>query len=129
MNRLLAGLGVAILAVFVAACSSAGSAAPSGPPASVDPNALQVSAKDVKFSTAQLTAPADEPFTMVFDNQEAVPHNVAIYRDDTLAEKLFGQDPFGGPRTETYSVPALAAGSYVFICDLHREMKGTLTAQ
>ncbi len=27
----------------------------------------------------------------------------------------------------TYSVPALAAGSYVFICDIHPDMKGTLT--
>jgi plastocyanin len=29
----------------------------------------------------------------------------------------------------TYSVPALAAGSYPFICEVHPEMKGNITAE
>jgi plastocyanin len=28
-----------------------------------------------------------------------------------------------------YQVPALAAGSYSFVCEVHPEMKGTLTVQ
>lgn len=128
MKRLATGLGIAILAAVVAACSASASG-PSTTPASQDPNAIQIAAKDLKFSTAQLNAPADKPFTIVFDNQEGAPHNVSIYRDETLAEKFFVKDPFGGPKVETYTVPALAAGSYVFICDVHKEMKGTLTVQ
>ena len=29
----------------------------------------------------------------------------------------------------TYSVPALAAGTYTFICQVHPDMKGTITAK
>ncbi len=29
----------------------------------------------------------------------------------------------------TYAVPALPAGTYGFICEVHPDMKGTITAQ
>ena len=29
----------------------------------------------------------------------------------------------------TYSVPALAAGSYPFFCEVHPDMKGTITVE
>ncbi len=29
----------------------------------------------------------------------------------------------------TYQVPALAAGTYTFVCEVHPDMKGTITAQ
>jgi plastocyanin len=29
----------------------------------------------------------------------------------------------------TYQVPALAAGTYTFICEVHPNMKGTITAR
>ena len=29
----------------------------------------------------------------------------------------------------TYQVPALAAGTYTFLCEVHPDMKGTITAQ
>ena len=80
------------------------------------------------FSTDTLSAPADEPFQIAFDNQEGAPHNVAIYRDSSAAEKLFGEDPFSGPAVVVYDVPALAAGTYFFRCDVHPDMSGELTA-
>jgi plastocyanin len=126
-QRLLTGLGIAVLAVLVAACSSG--SAPATAPVPQDPKALQIAAKDLKFSTASLSAAADTSFSIVFDNQEGAPHNVAIYKDDGLTQRVFGPDPFSGPKAETYAVPALAAGTYVFICDVHKEMKGTLTIQ
>jgi plastocyanin len=123
-------LGLAAIVLVMAACSSGATAAvPSGLPASVDPNAIQISAKDLKFSTAQLNAPADKAFGIVFDNQEGVPHNVAIYKDQSASQKIFGQDPFGGPKAVTYQVGPLAAGSYFFRCDVHPDMKGTLTVK
>jgi plastocyanin len=119
-----------LVAIVLAACSS-GAAAPasSGQPASVDPNAVQISAKDLKFSKAQLSAPAGKAFSIAFDNQEGAPHNVAIYKDQSASQKVFAQDPFGGPKAVTYQVGPLAAGSYFFRCDVHPDMKGTLTVK
>ena len=125
MKRLVPVLGLMAVALVLVACSST-NAAPSGPPKSVDPNALQISSKDLKFSTDKLVAPAGKPFQIVYDNQEAAPHNVAIYTDQSASRKVFVEDPFGGPKKVVYDVPAIAAGSYFFRCDIHPDMKGTL---
>jgi plastocyanin len=116
-----------IAALALAACS-AGSSGSSGQPIapSIDPDALRIAADDGAFSTLTLSAPADEPFQIAFDNQESAPHNVAIYSDDSATEKVFGSDPFGGPAVVTYDVPALALGSYFFRCDVHPGMAGEL---
>lgn len=125
MKRFATTLALLALAAFLAACSGTG-AAPSGPAASVDPDAVRITSRDLKFSTDKLAGPADEAFQIVYENQEAAPHNVAIYRDSSAAEKILVEEPFSGPKTVVYNVPALAAGSYFFQCDIHKEMKGTL---
>jgi plastocyanin len=128
MKRLITVLSLISLVLVLAACSSGANAAtPSGPPQSVDPNALQISAKDLKFSTSTLNAPAEVAFSIVFDNQESAPHNVAIYKDQGASQKVLVEEPFGGPKVVTYHVGPLAAGSYFFRCDVHTDMKGTLT--
>jgi plastocyanin len=130
VKHVAATFGLVAVVLLAAACSSGAAATvPPVPPASVDPNAIQISAKDLKFSTAQLSAPADKAFTIAFDNQEGAPHNVAIYRDQSASQKVFAQDPFGGPKAVTYQVGPLAAGSYFFRCDVHPDMKGTLTVK
>jgi plastocyanin len=128
MKRLATTIALAALALTVAACSTAGGTS-TGSPASLDPNALQISANNLQFSTSELNAPADEPFKIQFENKEGAPHNVAIYNDESRSQRLFGQDPFSGPQTVTYEVPALAAGQYLFLCDVHPDMKGTLNVQ
>jgi plastocyanin len=128
VKHVAATFGFVAIVLVLAACSSA-AAVPSGPPAAVDPNAIQISAKDLKFSTAQLNAPADKAFSIAFDNQEAAPHNVAIYKDQSASQKVFAQEPFGGPKAVTYNIGPLAAGSYFFRCDVHPDMKGTLTVK
>ena len=126
MKRLLSLTVIGIAIVVLAACSSDASSRAAQP--SIDPNALRISAKDLKFSTSSLAAPADEPFQIAFDNQEGAPHNVAIYADSSASKKIFGEDPFGGPAVVVYDVPELAAGSYFFRCDVHPDMSGELTA-
>jgi plastocyanin len=114
-----------IAVVALAACSSGASGR--APDQSIAPDALRISARDMAFSTSTLAAPANEPFQIAFDNQEGSPHNVVIYRDSSAAEKVFGADPFSGPAVVIYDVPALAAGTYFFRCDVHPDMSGQLT--
>jgi plastocyanin len=125
--NLLVSLALATTALVALAACSTGSNGRAAEP-SLDPDALTIAAKDLKFSTSTLSAPADQPFQIAFDNQEGAPHNVAIYRDSSAAEKVFSEDPFGGPAVVVYEVPALAAGTYFFRCDVHPDMSGELTA-
>lgn len=127
MKRLVPLLCLGILAIVVAACSGGTSAA--APSVSADPNAIQLSANNLKFSSDSLSAPADKAFQIAFNNQEAAPHNVAIYKDPSASQKVFAQDPFSGPKTVIYQVGPLAPGSYFFRCDVHPDMKGTLTVK
>jgi plastocyanin len=117
-------LGLLVAALVLGAC--AGASSPSGPPKSLDPNAIRISSKDLGFSTDRLVAPAGKAFQIAFDNQEAAPHNVSIYTDESASTKVFAEDAFGGPKQVLYDVPAMAAGSYFFRCDVHPDMKGTL---
>ncbi len=131
MKRLVLGMGLVALAVISAACSSGSGASASAPAASAPAasaptgDAIVVVAKDLKFSTASIAAPADEAFQIVLDNQESAPHNIAI-KDAAGAEKFKGEIVTSAKIT--YDVPALAAGAYEFWCELHPDMKGTLTA-
>jgi plastocyanin len=130
VKRLTIALALAAVALVAAACGSSGATpAPTTPAASADPNAIRISADKLKFDTAELQAPAGKAFTISFENKESVPHNVAIYSDESASKKIAANDPFGGPKTETVSVPALDPGSYFFRCDVHPEMKGTLVVK
>ena len=42
---------------------------------------------------------------------------------------MFKGDIFPGVETRPYSVPALQAGAYKFVCDVHPNMTGTLTVK
>ena len=127
MRRTLVLLSLGTMSLFALACSGPSNAP--GSTASLDPDALTISARDLAFSTDELSAPAGEPFQIVFDNQESAPHNVSIYRDASLSEAILVEEPFSGPRVVTYDVPPLTAGEYVFRCDLHPDMAGILRAE
>lgn len=113
-----------VVAASLAACSSGAAPSPSAP-MSVDPSAPRVVARDLTFTTPAISAPADTPFELVFDNQEALPHNVAIQAPG--GGDLFTGEVFSGPAQRVYSVPALAAGTYKIICTVHPQMVGELT--
>jgi plastocyanin len=134
MKRAIATLGLMTVVLILGACSSASAnnpgsagstAAPAGSAGTGSADAIQISSMDLKFSTSTLTAPANKPFQIVYHNHEGAPHNVAIY-DSSFSSKVFGEEPFGGPKEVTYNVPALAPGTYGFRCDVHTDMKGTL---
>jgi plastocyanin len=88
---------------------------------------LDISASGSRFSTATLTAPADQAFKIAFKNNDSgLPHNVAIYTDATAKTALFKGELFPGPATKVYSVGTLDAGTYFYRCDLHPTMTGSM---
>lgn len=110
----------------VAAASASPTPPPSGPAAGPS---IPITAQGVKFVETQITAPADQPFTIAFDNQDAnTPHDVDIL--DAAGTKVFDGQDFPGPEARDYGVQPLAAGEYTFICSIHPQlMTGTLTVQ
>jgi plastocyanin len=122
-----ARLALAAVALVIAGC---GSTALGGeqPPASLDPASPRISAEGIAFDTAALTVPANRAFTLVFENREAVPHNVSIYADAAHRDRRFEGVVFSGPTTRWYPVQALAPGTYIFVCDVHSNMTGSLVA-
>ena len=119
----------ALAASVILGCGTGGSAPGfDHAPASLDPASPRLAAEGLAYDTTALAAPANKSFVIVFENREAVSHNVSIYADDGLTERRFEGALFGGPATRWYPVPALAPGSYVFVCDLHPTMRGRLTA-
>lgn len=88
---------------------------------------IDISAKNVEFSTDTLTAPADTPFTIAFHNNDAgIPHNVAITTGQVGSPTIIDPDTIAGVASTAYKVPALPAGAYVFYCRIHPLMKGNL---
>lgn len=99
--------------------------APSGATAGA---VVELAAQNVAFSTNTLQAPATAPFTIHFRNTDAsVPHNVEI--KDAGGAVAFKGNIITGPSEASYNIPALAAGTYTFVCTVHPNMTGTLTVQ
>ncbi len=109
------------------------SAAASGGSSSQAPSAatIDLTAQGIAFKETSLDAPAGKPFTIHFSNQDSgLPHNVAIFQGtDTSGTPQFKGDLVTGVATKDYSVPALSAGTYTFICQVHPTMTGTITVK
>ncbi|MEO8510275.1 MAG: cupredoxin domain-containing protein [Chloroflexota bacterium] len=118
----------------LAACSGGGTEASATPgtgggdcaTADADNN-ITMSAENLAFSASCIEAPADTAFTITFENKEDVPHNIAIFTDDSKSESLFNGEIVTAT-TVTYEVPALPAGDYYFDCEVHPDMNGSVTA-
>ena len=119
------------LAVVLAACggtTESGDGSGGGTIAVVD-GIAELSADDLEFDAATITAPAGQPFTVLFTNLDSVPHNFSVYIEeggDVIAE---GEIIDEG-ETDEVEIEGLSAGEYFFVCDLHAgEMTGTLVVE
>ena len=70
-----------------------------------------VMAKDLAFDTDQIDLAGRTPTTLTFDNKDAgIPHNIAIYTDDSLSETLFQGEQFPGIATRGLPDPGARCG-------------------
>lgn len=118
-------------AEFASASASPG-ASPGGSPGATpgpDSPVVDISASSSSaFDQSAVTAPADQAFVIHFANEESgVPHNVEV--KDSGGATVARGDVITGPAEADYAVPALAAGDYPFVCSVHPNMTGTLTAE
>ena len=114
------------LAAVLAACGTTAADGGSDPdPSDAD---VTVTAVDMAFDPGTVTVTAGEAFTIAFVNEDAMPHNIAVYTDESKSEKVFeGEMVTDG--TVVYDLPALDAGEYFFDCSLHPNMTGTLVVE
>jgi len=89
-----------------------------------------ISAENVQFSTDAMEFQAGEEVSITFDNVDDLQHNVAIYANESDADAqqnpIFQGEIITGTSV-TYEFQAPDAGEYVFQCDVHPAMRGTVT--
>lgn len=104
-----------------------GSAAPSEAPSGT---VIKITAQNIAFDVSEIEVPAGQPFQIEFTNNDAgIPHNVAIHEGSPTGTAVWTGEIVNGVTTITYDVPALPAGTYGFVCTVHPNMMGTLTAK
>jgi plastocyanin len=91
---------------------------------------VALAAFNIQFEPTSLDVPADEAFTLRFNNRDAnTQHNVEIFESkDFAGQGLFVGDLVTGVRTANYAVGALQAGTYYFRCIVHPNMTGEMQA-
>jgi mono/diheme cytochrome c family protein/plastocyanin len=121
-------------ATAVPACwsgSGGGSTATPGPSLPSGAEVLKVTAENIAYDVHDLTATAGQPFGIDFNQKDANVggHNVEI--KDANGNVVFDGEVLTDPGQVTYSVPALPAGTYTFLCKIHPipAMTGTLTVK
>ena len=113
----------ALLSLGLAACSGG------DPPATCNPSGTQLHIAVEEgtthlFNKKCLAAPANQPFTIEFENHDRSSHgnhNIHIFDGGDLFVGDFARHE----TSITYEVGPLQAGTFRFQCDNHHEMNGT----
>jgi plastocyanin len=90
---------------------------------------ISITAVNLAFTKTTLDMVANTPTQVNFRNADTQPHNFDVFAGPPGYKPPSDTPPIAQPgSTQSYSIPALAAGTYEFRCDLHpSQMKGTLT--
>jgi plastocyanin len=86
---------------------------------------IRIKARNLAFDVSRITVPASSQVIIEFENEDALPHNVAFYTTSSLAATIYKGAIITGPReiTYTFTAPAIP-GTYYFRCDVHPDMDG-----
>jgi plastocyanin len=114
--------------LLVAACSSGGASERPAAPATVTDGAVTITADDLAFDATSIEATAGEAFVITLVNDDSAPHNIDIYTEEG-GERLVQGDVINGGETVAIDVPALEAGTYFFVCEIHTDMNGPLIVE
>jgi plastocyanin len=89
-------------------------------------------AENVQFSAEEMEFQAAEDVSLTLDNLDSVEHNVSLYANEPDADAQENHI-FEGERITatsiTYEFKAPDAGEYVFQCDVHPIMRGTVVVE
>lgn len=91
--------------------------------------AVELRAKAVAFNLKDLNLHAGAEAEIKLDNEDTVPHNVAIYANEAhTGPALFQGAVITGGESITYRFPVPPPGTYFFRCDIHPTvMTGKIT--
>jgi plastocyanin len=90
---------------------------------------VSITAKNLKFNRRVLELRADSPSILRFKNDDRDAHNVDIYTDTSYDKSLFSFDAIPGPFRQDFQFTSPPAGKYVFKCDVHPQMRGTVVVK
>lgn len=106
-----------MLALVAAACGGSGSSSTPTPRPSAQ---VTIVSKDRLFDLETIRVPADSRVTITLANEDADPHNIAIYDSRAAEEEIFVSETIAGRGTKTTgSFDAPPRGKYFFRCDVH----------
>jgi plastocyanin len=129
-GALVGGLAVAagLLVVGGTVAASVGERPEEGTEEAAAMGPVNLTAKQIAFDRKEMTFKAGAPAVIHFVNDDKnIPHNVAVYTGPDAAREIFAGDGIAGPRTTEYTFKAPPPGTYLFRCDFHPNMSGTLT--
>lgn len=124
---------LAVVTLSLVACN--GSAGSTKPPAGAcvktdATNSVTLTANNLQFSTACIEAVVGRDIVIHFTNQEAVPHDLAVYKDNTKKDLLRKSEIVTGPNgSTTLTIPAQLPGQLYFECTIHTSMNGSLVVR
>ncbi len=116
------------IALVAAACGGNEQEEPSGGEAPTGAEIKMVQA--IRFDKTELAIPANTGVKITADNadQGGIPHNFAVYADDSASELIGGTEICEAPCRRELTLN-LEPGEYFFRCDVHQQMSGTLIVQ
>jgi plastocyanin len=119
----------ALFALTFAACG--GGEKDDAPPAQEsepEAQAIDIVSKEIAFDKSEIRVAGGQKITIRHDNQdEAMPHNFAIYKTTEAKEPVAATDIELGLVQQELIVEALEPGEYFYRCDTHpTQMTGTL---